>query len=349
MIVKIELGNSNSYEIFIERLKDLYFDRKVVVVTNPTVSSFHLEYLKTKLSARELTICTIADGEEYKNMQTLEMILDSCFEAKLDRKSLLVAFGGGVIGDMTGFAASIYQRGVDFIQIPTTLLSQVDASVGGKTGINNKYGKNLVGTFHQPKAVYIDSAFLKTLPKREFGAGVAEIIKMAVCFNKDFFEWLEKNDLNDEKNIDIAIQKSVQTKAWVVSQDEKEQGLRAALNYGHTFGHVIENLTKYKTYLHGEAVGIGMCMANSLAVKLGIMSKENEQRVKDLLEKYNIPTTFKIENVEDFYEHFYLDKKSSNSKIKFIVPIEIGDCKITDEIKKEDVIEVLKEFKWLIE
>ncbi len=349
MIVKIELGNSNSYEIFIERLKDLYFDRKVVVVTNPTVSSFHLEYLKTKLSARELTICTIADGEEYKNMQTLEMILDSCFEAKLDRKSLLVAFGGGVIGDMTGFAASIYQRGVDFIQIPTTLLSQVDASVGGKTGINNKYGKNLVGTFHQPKAVYIDSTFLKTLPKREFGAGVAEIIKMAVCFNKDFFEWLEKNDLNDEKNIDIAIQKSVQTKAWVVSQDEKEQGLRAALNYGHTFGHVIENLTNYKTYLHGEAVGIGMCMANSLAVKLGIMSKENEQRVKNLLEKYNIPTTFKIENVEDFYEHFYLDKKSSNSKIKFIVPIEIGDCKITDEIKKEDVIEVLKEFKWLIE
>lgn len=349
MIVKIELGNSNSYEIFIERLKDLYFDRKVVVVTNPTVSSFHLEYLKTKLSARELTICTIADGEEYKNMQTLEMILDSCFEAKLDRKSLLVAFGGGVIGDMTGFAASIYQRGVDFIQIPTTLLSQVDASVGGKTGINNKYGKNLVGTFHQPKAVYIDSAFLKTLPKREFGAGVAEIIKMAVCFNKDFFEWLEKNDLNDEKNIDIAIQKSVQTKAWVVSQDEKEQGLRAALNYGHTFGHVIENLTNYKTYLHGEAVGIGMCMANSLAVKLGIMSKENEQRVKNLLEKYNIPTTFKIDNVEDFYEHFYLDKKSSNSKIKFIVPIEIGDCKITDEIKKEDVIEVLKEFKWLIE
>ncbi|MDX4063969.1 3-dehydroquinate synthase [Aliarcobacter skirrowii] len=345
MIVKIELGNSNSYEIFIERLKDLYFDRKVVVVTNPTVSSFHLEYLKTKLSARELTICTIADGEEYKNMQTLEMILDSCFEAKLDRKSLLVAFGGGVIGDMTGFAASIYQRGVDFIQIPTTLLSQVDASVGGKTGINNKYGKNLVGTFHQPKAVYIDSTFLKTLPKREFGAGIAEIIKMAVCFNKDFFEWLEQNDLNDEKNIDIAIQKSIQTKAWVVSQDEKEQGLRAALNYGHTFGHVIENLTNYKTYLHGEAVGIGMCMANSLAVKLGFMSKENEQRVKNLLEKYNIPTTFKIENVEDFYEHFYLDKKSSNSKIKFIVPIEIGDCKITDEIKKEYVIDVLKEFK----
>ena len=245
MIVKIDLTNDNSYEIYIEKLKALSFDRKVVVVTNPTVAGFHLEYLKSKLTAKELSICTIKDGEEYKNMQTLEDILSSCFEAKLDRKSLLVAFGGGVIGDMTGFAASIYQRGIDFIQIPTTLLSQVDASVGGKTGINNKYGKNLVGTFHQPKAVYIDSSFLKTLPKREFGAGVAEIIKMAVCFNKDFFSWLENNDLRDEKNIDIAIQKSVETKAWVVSQDEKEQGLRAALNYGHTFGHVIENITNY--------------------------------------------------------------------------------------------------------
>ncbi len=344
MIVKIDLANENSYEIYIEKLKKLSFDRKVLVVTNPTVAGFHLEYLKSNLSAKELTFCTIADGEEYKNMQTLEQILESCFLAKLDRKSLLIAFGGGVIGDMTGFASSIYQRGVDFIQIPTTLLSQVDASVGGKTGINNKFGKNLIGSFHQPKAVYIDSSFLKTLPKREFGAGVAEIIKMAVCFNAEFFSWLENNDLNDEKNIDIAIEKSVSTKAYVVSIDEKEQGLRAALNYGHTFGHVIENLTNYKTYLHGEAVGIGMCMANALAVKLNLMSKEDEQRVKTLLEKYNIPTTYKIDDVEDFYEHFFLDKKSSNSKIKFIIPVGIGDCKISDEIKKEDVIEVLKGF-----
>ncbi len=344
MIVKIDLTNDNSYEIYIEKLKALSFDRKVVVVTNPTVAGFHLEYLKSKLTAKELSVCTIKDGEEYKNMQTLEDILSSCFEAKLDRKSLLIAFGGGVIGDMTGFAASIYQRGIDFIQIPTTLLSQVDASVGGKTGINNKYGKNLVGTFHQPKAVYIDSSFLKTLPKRELGAGISEIIKMAVCFNKDFFSWLENNDLRDEKNIDIAIQKSVETKAWVVSQDEKEQGLRAALNYGHTFGHVIENITNYKTYLHGEAVGIGMCMANALAVKLGFMSKEEEKRVEKLLKKYDIPTTFKINDVEDFYEHFFLDKKSSNSKIKFILPVGIGDCKITDDIKKDDVIEILKGF-----
>lgn len=344
MKVKITLPNDNSYEIFIDKLNEIYFDRKVVIVTNPTVSGFHLEYLKSKLSAKELSVCVIPDGEEYKNMQTIESILEHCFKHRLDRKSLLVAFGGGVIGDMTGFAASIYQRGIDFVQVPTTLLSQVDASVGGKTGINNKFGKNLIGSFHQPIAVYIDPSMLKTLPKREFGAGIAEIVKMAVTFNKDFFEWLESNDLNDEKNIQIAIAKSVETKANVVSQDEKELGIRAALNYGHTFGHVIENETNYNTYLHGEAVGIGMCMANALAVKVGLMSVEEEKRVKELLEKYDIPTTYKIKDVEDFYEHFFLDKKSSDNKIKFILPVGIGDCKITNEISKEDVIEILKGF-----
>ena len=344
MKVKITLPNDNSYEIFIDKLNEIYFDRKVVIVTNPTVSGFHLEYLKTKLSAKELSVCVIPDGEEYKNMQTIESILEHCFKHRLDRKSLLVAFGGGVIGDMTGFAASIYQRGIDFVQVPTTLLSQVDASVGGKTGINNKFGKNLIGSFHQPIAVYIDPSMLKTLPKREFGAGIAEIVKMAVTFNKDFFEWLESNDLNDEKNIQIAIAKSVETKANVVSQDEKELGIRAALNYGHTFGHVIENETNYNTYLHGEAVGIGMCMANALAVKVGLMSTDEEKRVKELLEKYDIPTTYKIKDVEDFYEHFFLDKKSSDNKIKFILPVGIGDCKITNEISKEDVIEILKGF-----
>ncbi len=344
MKVKITLPNDNSYEIFIDKLNEIYFDRKVVIVTNPTVSGFHLEYLKSKLSAKELSICVIPDGEEYKNMQTIESILEHCFKHRLDRKSLLVAFGGGVIGDMTGFAASIYQRGIDFVQVPTTLLSQVDASVGGKTGINNKFGKNLIGSFHQPIAVYIDPSMLKTLPKREFGAGIAEIVKMAVTFNKDFFEWLESNDLNDEKNIQIAIAKSVETKANVVSQDEKELGIRAALNYGHTFGHVIENETNYNTYLHGEAVGIGMCMANALAVRVGLMSTDEEKRVKELLEKYDIPTTYKIKDVEDFYEHFFLDKKSSDNKIKFILPVGIGDCKITNEISKEDVIEILKGF-----
>lgn len=344
MTVKIDLPHDNSYNIFIDKLNELYFDTKVVIVTNPTVSGFHLDYLKSKLSAKELSVVTIPDGEEYKHMETIESILEHCFEKRLDRKSLLVAFGGGVIGDMTGFAASIYQRGIDFVQVPTTLLSQVDASVGGKTGINNKFGKNLIGAFHQPNAVYIDPSMLKTLPKREFGAGVAEIVKMAVTFNKDFFEWLEKNDITDEENLKTAIQKSVETKAYVVSQDEKEHGIRAALNYGHTFGHVIENETNYDTYLHGEAVGIGMVMANTLAVKVGLMSEDDALRVKVLLEKYDIPTSYSIKDVEDFYEHFFLDKKSLDNKIKFILPKGLGDCLITNEIEKNDVIEILKGF-----
>ncbi|RXK01549.1 3-dehydroquinate synthase [Arcobacter sp. CECT 8989] len=344
MIVNISLPDNTKYDIIIDTLEKQYFDRKVVIVTNPTVSGLHLEYLKEKISAKELSVVTIPDGEQYKHMKTIEDILEYCFEQKLNRNSLLIAFGGGVIGDMTGFAASIYQRGIDFVQVPTTLLSQVDASVGGKTGVNNKFGKNLIGAFHQPIAVNIDPHFLTTLPKREFGAGIAEIVKMAVTFNKDFFSWLEENDLNDKENIKTAIAKSVETKAWVVCQDEKEKGLRAALNYGHTFGHVIENETNYNTYLHGEAVGIGMVMANELACKIGYMSEEEAVRVKKLLEKYDIPTDYKIEDVEDFYEHFFLDKKSLDNKIKFIVPKGIGDCEITDEISKDDVIEVLKGF-----
>jgi 3-dehydroquinate synthase len=285
------------------------------------------------------------DGKEYYKMSelSLESGISNHTIAFYNKKGL-IPDGGGVIGDMTGFAASIYQRGIDFIQIPTTLLSQVDASVGGKTGINNKYGKNLVGAFHQPIEVNIDPYFLTTLPKREMGAGIAEIIKMAVTFNSDFFEWLEANRLDNEETIKVAIQKSVETKAWVVSQDEKEKGLRAALNYGHTFGHVIENETQYKKYLHGEAVGIGMCMANELSVRLGIMDETQAKRVKDLLDSYEIPTLYDIKDVEDFYEHFFLDKKANDTSIKFILPVGIGDCKITDEVSKEDVIEILKGF-----
>ena len=340
MIVNITLPDT-SYDITIDKLHSLTLNKKVVVVTNPTVSDLHLDYLLSKLNISDLSVVTIPDGEKYKTMQTVEDILEHCFNHELNRSSLLIAFGGGVIGDMTGFAASIYQRGIDFIQVPTTLLSQVDASVGGKTGINNKFGKNLVGAFHQPIAVNIDPHFLTTLPKREFGAGVAEVIKMAVCFNAEFFEWLENNDLNDGNNINVAIQKSVETKAWVVSQDEKEKGLRAALNYGHTFGHVVENETLYEKYLHGEAVGIGMVMANNVSVKLGLMSKDEASRIKTLLEKYDIPTTYDVKDVEDFYEHFYLDKKALDNKIKFILPVSIGDCKITDEVPKEVVLEVL--------
>ena len=334
----------NSYDITIDTLPKLHFDTKVAIVTNNTVSDLHLEYLLTKVSAKELHIITLKDGEEYKNQESIDAILEGMFENRFNRKSMLIAFGGGVIGDMTGFASSIYQRGIDFIQIPTTLLSQVDASVGGKTGMNNKYGKNLVGAFHQPRAVYIDPFFLTTLPKREFSAGVAEIVKMAVTFNKDFFEFLETADLSNAKILQDCIKQAVQTKADVVAQDEKEHGIRAALNYGHTFGHVIENETKYKKYLHGEAVAIGMVMANETAVKMNLMSVKEADRIKQLLQKYDLPTKYIVQDSKKFYETFFLDKKSSDSSITFIIPIGIGDVTITDKVDVGTVMCVLNKF-----
>jgi 3-dehydroquinate synthase len=344
MTVQITLPNSK-YNININTLKTIKLDAKVVIVTNPTIQKLHIDYLLNHIDAKELTIVTVPDGEVYKNMQSLDVILEHCFTQKLNRNSILIAFGGGVIGDMTGFAASIYQRGINFIQIPTTLLSQVDASVGGKTGINNKFGKNLIGAFHQPLEVNIDTYFLETLPKREFSAGIAEIVKMAVCFDREFFTYLEKWDLSlKSEDIKEAIKKSVQTKAFVVSQDEKEKGLRAALNYGHTFGHVIENETSYNTYLHGEAVGIGMVLANNLAVKLNLMKENESLQVKNLLEKYDIPTSYIIKDVEAFYNKFFLDKKSLDDNIKFILPVGLGDVRILDNIDKQQIIDVLKEF-----
>ena len=331
----------NSYDITIDTIPTMHFDSKVAIVTNPKVAGLHLAYLLSKITAKELYIITVPDGEEYKNQDSIDLILESLFNHRFNRKSMLIAFGGGVIGDMTGYAASIYQRGIDFVQIPTTLLSQVDASVGGKTGMNNSYGKNLIGAFHQPQGVYIDAHFLSTLPAREFGAGVAEVVKMAVTFNKDFFEFLETADLTDASILQEAIKQSVQTKADVVAQDEKEHGLRAALNYGHTFGHVIENETKYKKYLHGEAVSIGMVMANDTAVAMGLMDKDEAKRVKKLLEKYNLPVRYKIENSLSFYETFFLDKKSSDSTITFIIPVGLGGVKISDEISKELIVSVL--------
>ena len=335
----------NSYDITIDTIKPMHFDTKVAIITNPKVAGLHLGYLLSKVTAKELYIITVPDGEEYKNQDSVDLILESLFNHKFNRKSMLIAFGGGVIGDMTGYVASIYQRGISFMQIPTTLLSQVDASVGGKTGMNNSYGKNLIGAFHQPKAVYIDPHFLTTLPSREFGAGVAEIAKMAITFNREFFEFLESADLKKPEVLQEAIKQAVQTKADVVAQDEKEQGIRAALNYGHTFGHVIENETKYKRYLHGEAVAIGMVMANETAVAMGLMTQEEASRVKSFLEKYDLPTNYAIADTEAFYETFFLDKKSSDATITFIIPVGIGGVKITDACERELILSVLNNFK----
>jgi 3-dehydroquinate synthase len=346
MMLSINLKRviDDSYPIHIGSLPTITHAGKVAILTNPKVAGLHLHTLLSSLQAKEVYIITIPDGENYKTLETIEFILERMFDHRLNRKSLLVALGGGVIGDMGGFAASLYNRGIDFIQIPTTLLSQVDASVGGKTGVNNRFGKNLIGAFHQPRAVYIDPSFLTTLPSREFGAGVAEIVKMAVTFNLPFFEWLEQNDLREGDNLAYAITKAVETKAGVVEEDEKEQGLRAALNYGHTFGHVIENETKYETYLHGESVAIGMVMANDLACAAGLMSSDEAARVKQLLAKYDLPLTYDIADVEKFYQAFFLDKKSADSVITFILPRGIGDVEITDAIEPAMVKKVLSTF-----
>ncbi|MFA6187786.1 MAG: 3-dehydroquinate synthase [Sulfuricurvum sp.] len=346
MTINIALNRTidDSYPIHIGPLSQIEFDGKVAILTNPKVAGLHLQTLLSRLKAKEVYIITIADGEQYKNWESIEFILDRMFDHRLNRKSLLIAFGGGVIGDMGGFASSLYNRGIDFIQIPTTLLAQVDASVGGKTGINNKYGKNLIGAFHQPKAVHIDPSFLETLPSREFGAGVAEIVKMAVIFNAEFFEWLELNDLRVGDNLMKAITQAVKTKAGVVEADEKEHGLRAALNYGHTFGHVIENETRYETYLHGESVGIGMMMANDLACEMGFMNTDEAARVREVLARYDLPLTYPITDTEKFYQAFFLDKKSSDTAITFILPRSIGGVEITNLVPVDMVKRVLNRY-----
>jgi 3-dehydroquinate synthase len=340
MTVEVSTPNKN-YNIYIQKLEEINFNTKVAIITNPTISGLHINYLTSFIKSNEIHIITLPDGEKYKNFESITYAMDRLFDAKFDRNSVVIAFGGGVIGDMSGFLASMFQRGIPFIQVPTTLLSMVDSSVGGKTGINNQYGKNLVGAFYQPEAVYIDTHFLSTLPKREYAAGMAEIIKMALMFDKNFFEEIKKGNLSNEE----LIKRSVEIKAEVVSQDEKEKGVRSVLNYGHTFGHVIENLTNYSTYLHGEAVGIGMVMANELSKTLGFISKEDILEINEVLNKYNIPTTFNITNEEEFYNKFFLDKKTINSSIKFIIPEKIGKYKIVKDIEKETILEVLKKFK----
>lgn len=343
MVIDIDLNKKvdDSYKITIGEMPKITIDKKVAIITNNTVAKLHLERLSQIIDAKDVTVIRVKDGEQYKTLETVEFILNELFKNRFDRKSMLVAFGGGVIGDMTGFVASIYQRGIEFIQIPTTLLSMVDASVGGKTGVNSSYGKNLIGAFYQPKAVYIDPFWLTTLPKREFSAGVAEIVKMAVTLDKTFFEWLEQSDLANQSDLIEAIARSVQLKANIVAQDEKESGIRQVLNYGHTFAHVIEQETKYAKYLHGECVAFGMVMANRLALSLDLIDQSEFERVNNLLSKYGLDLIYKVNNVEQFYEGFFLDKKSFYGKITFILPNKIGGYKISNDVEKDLVLKAI--------
>ncbi|WQS66141.1 3-dehydroquinate synthase [Helicobacter pylori] len=331
-----------SYKVFLGELPKIELKQKALIISDSIVAGLHLSYLLERLKALEVRVCVIESGEKYKNFHSLERILNNAFEMQLNRHSLMIALGGGVISDMVGFASSIYFRGIDFINIPTTLLAQVDASVGGKTGINTPYGKNLIGSFHQPRAVYIDLSFLKTLEKREFQAGVAEIIKMAVCFDKNLVERLETKDLKD--CLEEVVFQSVYIKAQVIMQDEKEQNIRAGLNYGHTFGHAIEKETDYERFLHGEAIAIGMRMANDLALSLGMLTLKEYERIENLLEKFGLIFNYKITDIQKFYERLFLDKKSENKTIKFILPKGVGAFEIISHIPKETIIKVLE--KW---
>ena len=344
IIVNLKKQIDESYPVVIDSLCELTFDSKVAIVTNETIAPLHLATLLPKIKADEIIQIILPDCEEFKNMHTIYTILNALFEARFDRSCTLVAFGGGVVGDMTGFAAALYERGIDFVQIPTTLLSSVDASVGGKTGINNKYGKNLIGSFNQPRGVYIDVDFLSTLPKREFAAGLAEAIKMGVMFDRDYFDFLLSADLSNKDTLREAIAASVALKAKVVAEDEKEKGIRAVLNYGHTFAHVIENETNYTGYLHGEAVAIGMVMANILAVELGLLRNDEADIVEAALQKYDLPTTYKIADIDSFYDKFFFDKKTERGEIKFILPNGIGSHKIVSNIDENIVKKAIKRF-----
>ncbi|MDO8457578.1 MAG: 3-dehydroquinate synthase [Burkholderiaceae bacterium] len=302
-----------------------------VIVSNATVAPIYAARLQATLQGRYKTIHTIVlpDGESYKNWQTLNLIFDALLGHSCDRKTTLFALGGGVVGDMTGFAAASYMRGVPFVQVPTTLLAQVDSSVGGKTGINHPLGKNMVGAFYQPQRVLCDLGTLATLPARELSAGLAEVIKYGPIADMAFFDWIEANMdallVRDPAALAHAVKRSCEIKAWVVGQDEREAGLRAILNFGHTFGHAIEAGLGYGQWLHGEAVGCGMVMAAHLSQRLGLVDAAFVRRLTALIKKAGLPTVAPLlnatgaDNAGRYLELMRVDKKAEAGEIKFIL------------------------------
>nr|WP_322401829.1 bifunctional shikimate kinase/3-dehydroquinate synthase AroKB [Massilia sp. Gc5] len=309
---------------------------KVAIVTNTTVAPLYLEKVAAPLRAagREVVPIILRDGEEYKTWESLNEVFDALLANKCDRKTTLVALGGGVIGDMTGFAAATYMRGVPFVQIPTTLLAQVDSSVGGKTGINHPLGKNMIGAFYQPRAVIADTATLDTLPARELSAGLAEVIKHGAILDAGFFDWIEANIAQlmarDHAALAHAIARSCEIKSDVVARDEREGGLRAVLNFGHTFGHAIESGLGYGEWLHGEAVGCGMVMAADLSRRLGLIDAAALERVRALVQAAGLPVVAPDLGVERWIELMEVDKKNEGGAIKFILLKPLGSPSITN-------------------
>lgn len=353
--VELKASNPSSYPILIgENLLENAFSyikkytkaNKFLVVTNTTVDKLYSKYF----IADNVHFLVLPDGEIYKNMETLNKILDKALESKFERKDAIIALGGGVIGDMAGFAASIYQRGIDFIQVPTTLLSQVDSSVGGKVAVNHPLGKNMIGSFYQPKLVLADTNTLNTLDERQFKTGLAEVLKYAfiekTCNAKEkynLFDFLKKNkNLIYEKNHDVLkelIKICCELKSSVVNQDEKEKGLRAILNFGHTYAHAIEKLTCYEKYTHGEAVSVGMYMIFKLAKDSNLITDEYYSEAINLLDDYGLLSSIDDKfNKDEFYETMKSDKKVSDSSINFVLPIDRYSVEIKNNIDKNIII-----------
>ncbi len=321
----------------------------LALITNPTVFNLYGERVLQALQStgKKVVQVQIPDGEAYKTMETLEQIFDTLLQNRLDRKAVIVALGGGVVGDISGFAAACFMRGIRFIQVPTTLLSQVDSSVGGKTAINHPLGKNMIGAFYQPIAVDIDIHVLKTLPQREIAAGLAEVIKYGMITDADFLDWCLDNttaltSLQDDA-LQYAVKRSCELKAYVVSQDERESGLRAILNFGHTFGHAIEAGLGYGKWLHGEAVGCGMIMAAELSAEVCGLSADSVQKVRDLVEAIGCPTTPPQWDHDKWIDLMGLDKKAEGGQLRFVLLPELGRS-VVQPVEVAAVKKVLAKF-----
>ncbi|MGH8476957.1 MAG: 3-dehydroquinate synthase [Methylococcales bacterium] len=354
--LQVELGD-RSYPIHIgpdllnqdNLLSEQLHSAQFMVVTNVTVGPLYLDAVMRKLGDFKVQSLVLPDGEQYKNIETVQKIFDALMEHRFNRKSTLIALGGGVIGDMVGFAAACFQRGIHFIQIPTTLLAQVDSSVGGKTGVNHARGKNMIGAFHQPDCVIADTGVLSTLSKRELCAGLAEVVKYGLICDLEFFEWLETHIeallACDTQALIFAIQRSCENKARVVSEDERESGLRAILNLGHTFGHAIETGMGYGQILHGEAVAIGICQAAYCSQLLGWLSQNEVDRIVNLLQRAKLPVKPPPEmNAERFLEIMAVDKKNIDEKIRLILLKEIGMASLPLAVDRVQLERTLNEY-----
>ena len=342
-VLSVNLGD-RSYDIQIctnfdslgTRLSTVSKSTQFMLVSNEVVAPLYLDKVINAGSNSNIQTCILRDGEQHKDLSAVETIITALLKAKFDRSCTLIALGGGVVGDITGFAAASYQRGVDFVQIPTTLLAQVDSSVGGKTGVNHPLGKNMIGAFHQPKLVYANIETLKTLPPRELRAGIAEVIKYGLIAKPDFFIWLEENIEKllacETEYIAEAIKVSCETKAEIVAQDEKESGIRAILNLGHTFGHAIETGLGYGEWLHGEAVACGMCLAAKMSYSSGLISQQDMTRTYQLIERAELPIALPTNlSAEEMLTHMQVDKKNRDGKIRLVLLSALGRAIVTDE------------------